>query len=154
MQTIKEIEYANAYTEVLEILKYISQEDYNKIPKEKIEFFETNSNKDYDFFYNPYKTLNEQRVSKRAKAIISILFRDYWASDEQRETIKKIQFNNREKIENLKKEEYNTDNLFERKSIIHQNIPMSKKIMVKTEDGLFMKLIKKIKSLFYKKNNK
>ena len=37
-----DINYANAYTEVLEILKYIPKEDYNKIPKNKIELYETN----------------------------------------------------------------------------------------------------------------
>lgn len=31
------VEYANAYSEVLEILKYISKEDYEKIPNSKIE---------------------------------------------------------------------------------------------------------------------
>ena len=36
------VEYANAYTEVLGILKYISKEDYEKIPNSKIELFETN----------------------------------------------------------------------------------------------------------------
>ena len=56
------IEYANAYSEVLEILRYVSIDDYNKIPKKQIEFFENNSNKDYDFFYNLYKTLDKQNV--------------------------------------------------------------------------------------------
>ena len=40
-----DIQYANAYTEVLDILKYISKEDYEKIPKSKIKVFEENSNK-------------------------------------------------------------------------------------------------------------
>ena len=31
--------YAKAYTEVLEIIKYFPEEEYNKIPKEKIEFY-------------------------------------------------------------------------------------------------------------------
>ena len=39
------VEYANAYSEVLEILKFISKEDYNKIPANKIELFKLNSNK-------------------------------------------------------------------------------------------------------------
>ena len=51
-----DIKYANAYSEVLEILKYISIEDYNKIPKEKIELFKTNANYDYSFKYNQNKT--------------------------------------------------------------------------------------------------
>lgn len=79
--------YANAYVEVLEILKYISREDYNKIPKNKIELFQINANNDYHFTYNPEKTLNEQNVSKIAKGIIAILFRDYWATDIQKEKI-------------------------------------------------------------------
>lgn len=78
------VEYANAYAEVLEILKYVSKEEYDKIPHSKIELFEINKNENYVFKYYPNKTLEEQKVSKRAKAIISILFRDYWASDLQR----------------------------------------------------------------------
>ena len=34
-----DIQYANAYTEVLDILKHISKEDYEKIPKSKIKVF-------------------------------------------------------------------------------------------------------------------
>ena len=37
-----EAEYANAYSEVLEILKHVSKNDYNKIPKSKIEIFKKN----------------------------------------------------------------------------------------------------------------
>jgi hypothetical protein len=33
-----DIEYANAYREVLEILKYISVDDYNKISKESFTY--------------------------------------------------------------------------------------------------------------------
>ena len=51
------IEYANAYSEVLEILKYISKEDYEKIPISKIQLFETNQNKEYIFEYNPSSNL-------------------------------------------------------------------------------------------------
>ena len=80
-------EYANAYAEVLEILKYIPKEDYNKIPKAKINLFTTNANKDYHFEYNPKIDLKEQKTSKIAKTIIAILFRDYWATDSQREKI-------------------------------------------------------------------
>ena len=74
---MRNIQYANAYKEVIEILKFIPIEDYNKIPRDKIRLFETNSNEQYNFVYNPNKSLDEQNVSKRAKAIIAILFRDY-----------------------------------------------------------------------------
>ena len=107
-----DIEYANAYSEVLEILKYISKEDYEKIPNSKIELFETNHNKEYIFKYNPNKTLDEQNVSKTAKAIIAILFRDYWATEIQKEKIIAKQNYDRMQLEEKKKEIYNSDNIF------------------------------------------
>ena len=106
------VEYANAYSEVLEILKYISKEDYEKIPNSKIELFETNHNKEYIFKYNPNKTLDEQNVSKTAKAIIAILFRDYWATEIQKEKIITKQNYDRKQLEEKKKERYNSDNFF------------------------------------------
>ena len=105
-------EYANAYSEVLEILKYISKEDYEKIPNSKIELFETNHNKEYIFKYNPNQTLDEQNVSKTAKAIIAILFRDYWATEIQKEKIITKQNYDRMQLEEKKKERYNSDNIF------------------------------------------
>lgn len=117
------IEYANAYSEVLEILRYISKEDYEKIPNSKIELFETNHNKDYKFKYNPNKTLDEQNVSKIAKSIIAILFRDYWATEIQKEKIIKKQNYDRMKLEQEKRDRYNPDNLFENseKNVIMNN---------------------------------
>lgn len=86
-----DIQYANAYTEILDILKHISKEDYEKIPKSKIKVFEENCNKNYNFTYDENKTLDEQNVSEITKVIIAILFRDYWATKEQRYIIIKKQ---------------------------------------------------------------
>ena len=104
--------YANAYKEVLEILKHIPIEDYNKISKNKIELFETNASKDYVFNYNPSKTLEEQEVSNIAKGIIILLFRDYWATEIQKNKIIAKQNYDRMKLEEEKKEKYNTNNIF------------------------------------------
>ena len=98
-----ESQYANAYKEVLEILKYVQIDDYNKIPKPKIELFETYCNKDYVFEYNPKKNLNEQNVSKTTKAIIGILFRDYWATETQKDKIISKQKYDRQQIELYKR---------------------------------------------------
>lgn len=107
-----DIEYAYAYSEVLEILKYIPIEDYNKIPKNKIELFKINASHEYTFKYNPNKTLNEQNVSKITKGIIAILFRDYWATEVQRNKIIAKQNYDRMKLEEEKKEKYNPNNIF------------------------------------------
>ena len=112
-----DIERANAYSELLEILKYLTPEDYDKIPKEKIEVFQTYANRKYNFNYDPDKTLQEQNVSKIARTIIGILFRDYWATEEQREKIVRWQQQERIRIENEKQEKYKSEDIFKNNNI-------------------------------------
>ena len=149
-----DIKYANAYSEVLEILKYIPVDDYNKIPKTKIELFKMNANNDYRFNYTPSKTLDEQKVSKIAKGIIAILFRDYWATDIQREKIINSQKYYRIKLEEEKRKKYNT-NIFQdrnnnkHKKYIEENISTNEVSMVEYKEPLFRKIINKIKEIFH-----
>ena len=148
-----DIKYANAYSEVLEILKYIPAEDYNKIPKNKIELFEVNSNIHYNFNYNPNKTLDEQGVSKIAKGIIAILFRDYWATELQRKIIIEKQNYDRIKLEEKKKEKYNPDNIFinqnQKSSIVNQE--NQKLAVIETNHIKWYKRIWNIIKNFYRK---
>lgn len=141
------IEYAIAYSEVLEILQHISKEDYNKIPNEKIKLFKENSNKNYSFKYNSNLTLAEQNVSKRARAIIAILFRDYWATSSQREKIKRMEKFNRLKIEEEKSQMYNPDNLFKNKESKVETVEDSRAI-VEYKEPILIKIINWFKRTF------
>ena len=116
------IEYANAYKEVLDILKYVPKEDFDKIPAKKIEMFSKYANYDHDFEYNPEITLKEQKVSEIAQTIIAILFRDYWATDEQRKKILDKEKYDNQLLEEEKKEIYSSNNIFKNnyKNIIHE----------------------------------
>lgn len=82
--------YAKAYTEVLEILKYLPKDDYAKIPEEKIIFFEKNRDNDYEYKLDENLPLSEQKISREANAIIISIFRDFFASKEQRIKLQKI----------------------------------------------------------------
>lgn len=106
--------YAKAYTEVLEIIKYFSKEDYSKIPTEKIEFYQKNMDKDYSFTINPEIDLAEQNISPEANAIIINLFTEYYATEEQKVKIKEILDLNQKKEEAEKREKYNPDNIFKK----------------------------------------
>jgi len=106
--------YAKAYTEVLEIIKYFPKEEYNKIPKEKIEFYENNMDKDYVFSIKPEIDLSEQNISPEANAIIVNLFTDYYATEEQKVKIRKILDINQKKEEQETIEKYNPDDIFKK----------------------------------------
>lgn len=143
------VEYANAYSEVLEILKFISKEDYEKIPANKIELFKLNSNKEYEFIYDPEKTLDEQNVSKRAKAIIGILFRDYWATEVQREKIIRKQKNDRLILEEQKKSLYDIENIFKKRNICSETEAKEEVTeMVVYKANFITKVFNKIKNFF------
>lgn len=96
------MEFNNACYEVLEILKYVKNEDLLKIPEEEIDVLKKNANYEYDFYYNPSKSLKEQSVSKLAKGIIAVYFSKYIASKEQKaKIIRKQQYD----LENMKQSE-------------------------------------------------
>ena len=152
------IEYANAYSEVLEILKYIPEEDYHKIPKDKIALFEHNANKEYCItlfkrFGDKVKywvSLNEQNVSKIAKGIIAILFRDYWATPMQRDKIISKQQKDRMQLERIKSENYCTDDIFRNKkqNNIKEETSIRTTSMIQYKESLFKKILNKIRHVF------
>lgn len=145
-----DIVYANAYTEVLEILKYVSNEEYNKISKELLDLFNENKNTNYKFNYDPSKTLQEQNVSSKAKTIIAILFRDYWATEEQRNKILEKERKDRILIEQEKFAKYDINNIFKNnKNDTFQN---SSNLPIE-QVNIFTKIIKFIKRTI-KKNSK
>lgn len=154
-----DIKYANAYTEVLEILKYISVEDYNKIPKNKIELFKINANNNYYFTYTPEKTLDEQNVSKIAKGIIAILFRDYWATEIQKEKIVTKQNCDRRIIEDQKigfdpSDIFKEESLSDFKEISDKNDIYNSNLQVEVKkQNLFQKMIVFIKQSLNLKGN-
>ena len=106
--------YSRAYAEVLEIIKYFPKEEYSKIPEEKIEFYKNNMDKDYIFTINPKIDLSEQNISPEANAIIVNIFRDYFATEEQKVKIKEILDLNQKKEEQEKREKYNPNDIFKK----------------------------------------
>lgn len=108
--------YKKAYTEVLEILNHLPEEEYCKIPKEKLDFFKENMDKDYIYNINPQLELSKQYISEEANAILISLFRDYFSTEKQKETLENLLKQNQERLEQSKREVYKVDNLFKRRS--------------------------------------
>ena len=153
-----DIQYANAYTEVLDILRYISKEDYEKIPKSKIKVFEENSNKNYSFKYDVDKTLEEQNVSEIAKMIIAILCRDYWTTNEQRYIIIKKQREAREEQERQIRERIEQNRQIKEDSLkvidvssdldLDLDYARGTNLEIYKEENIFKRIISKIKEIF------
>ena len=141
--------YSKAYTEVLEIISHFSREEYSKIPKEKIEFYEKNKDRDYQFKINPEVDLSEQNISREANAIIITLFRDYFATDKQKEKLEEILKSNEKRLEEIKRKKYNPDDIF--KNTVSQKTSEDKQSNLPVEEkksNFFTRFLNYIKSLF------
>ena len=143
--------YAKAYTEVLEILRYLPRNEYNKIAIERIKFFEANKDTSYKFKIDPDMPLDKQNISIEANSIIIVLFRDYFATENQKEKLNVILKQNEYKYQEDIRNKYNPDNIFkDRKNknlnvIENTNLPIEVK-----ENNFFTKFITYIKNLFRK----
>ena len=147
------LEYANAYVEVLEVLNNMSEEDYNKIPKNIIKVFETNKNENHIFKYDFDKDFNEQGLSKQAKLILANLFRDYWATETEKKEIIAKQNYARQKVEEEKRKKYDPDVFKNKRKIIatEEIKKVSEEvniIEIEQEESILQKIINKIKSIF------
>ena len=146
--------YAKAYKEIVEILKYMPKESVNKIPSKMLEMFNDEQSKDYNFKIDTEKPFEEQELLEETKAILANMFRDYWATEYQREIILQKEKFDREELEKIKREKYNPDDIFEEKEktdILSNKAPEeSNKLPVEIKkENLFKRLIIFIKKFLH-----
>lgn len=141
-----EKQYTYAYKEVIELLKYASLEDVKKIPKNIVEYLLKNQEETYDYRIDTNKTFAQQEKSEITKAIFANFFRDYWATEYQRERIIQKEKNDRIKIEEEKRKRYNPEDIFKRKTqmIIKNENTQNTDIVVYKKKNLIHKILDKI----------
>ena len=142
--------YANAYKEVLIILDNLIKEDYDKIPKEYIEFLTANCNNDYEFYYDNSKTFEEQKLLDDTKYILFGLFEKFGATELQKEKIKAFKNSYYIKMEKEKKEKYNSDDIFKDKQIMDKNENMNLIVKEDKNETFIIKILKFIRNIFKK----
>lgn len=156
-----EKKYAKAYTEVLEILKHIPKDEYDRIPKTEIQFYEGNCDKTYKFKYDDSLSVEKQKISREANIVIVALYMNYFASSRQNSIINEILKQNTIKEEQDKNEKYDVSKIFEnnesarkdsrneKQKKISENLPIE---VNNRKENFIKKIINKIKSIFQGKN--
>ena len=69
---------AEVCDELLEVLKYIPKQDYEKIPRETLSYLYANCNTKSSFIYNQALSFSEQEISEEAKGILRKFKKEYW----------------------------------------------------------------------------
>lgn len=138
--------YTNAYCEVLEVLKYIPKEDYDKVPTKMIQLMEANYDQTNQFTYNVAIPFDKQEISEEAKLILAVLYRNCWITEEEKRNLKE------KEIKDLreKQEKYNPDKLFIKETEkIEQELEEHNELVVQ-EKKWYQKLLNSIHKFFNK----
>ncbi len=138
--------YANAFSEVSEILSFLNYDEFSKIPKGFIDVIEKNKNRDYIYTYDTSKDLVDQDMLQETKAILMNIFRDYLADSEQKEKIIKMQKADLERIENEKRLKYNVDVFSNKnKTVDDKPVQENNQLVEISKTSFFKRLIEKMK---------
>lgn len=149
------LDYKEAVAEVLIILEHTEESLINKIPKQLMEFWREVASKDISLVVDTSKSLSELNLKPKTKALIAMIYRNYWCTPEERKEYDKILRENEEKFQEAAREKYNPDDIF--KPIVRQPEVLADEPKIEKEneanimiykENIFMKIIKKIKSIF------
>lgn len=137
--------YANSFMEVYCILQNTEKELVNKIPLKFVNFLKHNMNSNYMPNIKTNIPIDKQNILKETEAILSLIYRSYWTTDEEK---KKFAISDKKTcIDNeiLKKENYKGKdiyNLFKNSENLNNIVLTDSLVTVKKENF--------IKKFFYK----
>jgi uncharacterized membrane protein YheB (UPF0754 family) len=103
-------DYSNLAAEMNILFRYIDDDLVEKIPQKIIEFFQDIASPTFHSKIDPRFPLEEQSLLPSTECMLTLLYRQYWASDEEREELDKIL------IENAQEQETNSslNNIFDK----------------------------------------
>ena len=144
--------YQNALKEVNDILENTDEKLVNKIPIKFIEFIKTNMNKNDITNINPEIEIDKQKLLGETESILSLIYRTYWATDEEKKEFSEKDLKELLDKEVEKKGKYkgrDVNELFNKSKKINENSSNNNMLIVKKE-GIIKRIFNKIWQLLGK----
>lgn len=140
-----ELQYSFYETSV--IIENMPKEYEKKLPEKLKKFLNENKLKN-NFTYNNELPLDKQEMLADTKTLLSILYRTYWRTKENKKEFeqKELQENEANNIVTL----HNTDELFPKNK--QEEVVEEKNALVQYKPSLIKRMIDKIKKIFNYKN--
>lgn len=145
-------ESAKAYREIYEILKYIPQEQVEKLPDEFTDFIEKHMARTYNYEIKNIQEFDKQEMLEETRIILAILYRDYWAEPEKKQEI--VERDNKQIKEQEEKQEAEKKQQAEmeavQKATIEQQNIENKQLtdLVPYKESFITKMLNRIKKWF------
>ena len=143
-----------AYSEVCTILNMLEDEYKERVPKNVMDFFEEERDKEYNPIIDVNIPLEKQNLKRKTLVLLAILNLNYWCDSEEEKQEILDSFAKNEELKWLKEKEltenYNINNLFNKIENTENKTEVS--LIEYKEQNFIQKIISKIKSLFRRKN--
>lgn len=143
--------YEEAFVEIDEIFKIMPINLLSKVPVEFRQVISENKAKDYKI--EIVEPLEENNFKKETIVILGLMYRDFFASPEEREELQKRDVEELEKIEQEMQRRYDMQNIFDKRKsrITQQNENYSTEMIVYKKQGFFSKIFNLIRGVFTRK---
>lgn len=143
-----------AYSEVCTILNMLEDEYKERVPKNVMDFFEEERDKEYNPIIDVNIPLEKQNLKRKTLVLLAILNLNYWCDSEEEKQEILDSFAKNEELKRLKEKEltenYNINNLFNKIENTENKTEVS--LIEYKKQNFIQKIISKIKSLFRRKN--
>lgn len=142
--------YRNSFKEVYVILENTDNELLSKIPVKFMNFIKKNMNNEYETKINLNVDINKQHLLKETEAILSLIYRSYWATNNEKKEIAlkdKNEFIEKEKLKGDAFQGKSIYKLFDERRKI-SDITLDNNLMVIGKEHLFMRIFKKFINIF------
>lgn len=124
--SVRENVFPKVCTEMLEVIKYIPDSEFDKIESDFIETLYQEHDIFYDFKLDESKKLDEQELLPETYDMMAYVYRKYLCNEDEKEEFKENLFKNPFEVEEIKVEEIKSIAVEEKKSIFKKIIEFFK----------------------------
>ena len=136
-----------AYSEVYAIINLMSLSLINKIPESILQNIEEKRDKEKIVEID---NIEEHDVSEQANKLLAVLYKNYFASDEEKSVIQAKEKAQYEKEQKELHEKYNPDDLFKNKTSNAEETVENTMMIVEYKKSFFVKIKNWFKKIFSK----
>lgn len=140
--------YANAFKEVDIILKNTDINLIKKIPNKFLQFIENHMNHDYKTNINLNIPIDKQPLLKETNAILALLYRNYWANNQELLDLKLEKQKDIIKTKENEKQFSTTNTIFYKTT---SSTTSDNRLITVSKENFFKKFFKKILNLIKKR---
>ena len=143
-------EYKMSLTELNSILNYMNVELKKKVPQKFIDFINKNMDKNYIPNIDKNIPINQQKLKKDTKVLLSLIYRNYWCDFEKKKELIKEDLISKNEYEKNLQEKYSPNTIFKNKQAQNEETlaETHTKLIKYKEPKWYKKIFTKILKLF------